>query len=100
MLQHLTETMDCLTTVRAYGVVDRFCSHFCHLADLNMRAYFSFCGCFRFIRLVSSAIVLVVVIVTVVTAALLEPFNSGGNSSSSTVGLALSAALAVSQLYL
>uniref|UniRef100_A0A6B0VEZ8 Putative abctransporter n=1 Tax=Ixodes ricinus TaxID=34613 RepID=A0A6B0VEZ8_IXORI len=94
VLQHLTETMDCLSTIRAFGVVDRFCDHFCHLVDRNMCAYSAFTGCFRFVRLVSSAAVLVVVLATVALAVLATTFTDG-NHSPSAVGLALSAALAI-----
>ncbi|CAN8001415.1 unnamed protein product, partial [Ixodes hexagonus] len=94
VLQHLTETMDCLSTIRAFGVVDRFCTHFCHLVDRNMCAYSAFTGCFRFVRLVSSAAVLVVVLATVVLVVLATTFSDGDHSPT-TVGLALSAALAI-----
>ncbi|KAM7295390.1 ATP-binding cassette sub-family C member 2 [Ixodes scapularis] len=94
VLQHLTETMDCLSTIRAFGVVDRFCDHFCHLVDRNMCAYSAFTGCFRFVRLVSSAAVLVIVLATVALAVLATTFTDGDHSPSA-VGLTLSAALAI-----
>ncbi|XP_040068276.1 ATP-binding cassette sub-family C member 2 [Ixodes scapularis] len=95
MLQHLTETMDCLGTVRAFGVVDRFCAHFCRLTDWNLRAYWTFSCCYRFVRLASSAVVLVVVLVTAVFMVFFAPSDVHGDTDAGSMGLALSAVLTI-----
>uniref|UniRef100_A0A147BTH7 Putative abc transporter n=1 Tax=Ixodes ricinus TaxID=34613 RepID=A0A147BTH7_IXORI len=95
MLQHLTETMDCLSTVRAFGVVERFCAHFCRLTDWNLRAYWTFGCCYRFVRLVSSAVVLVVVLVTAAYMVFFAPTDVYGDADDGSMGLALSAVLTI-----
>ncbi|CAN8025494.1 unnamed protein product [Ixodes persulcatus] len=95
MLQHLTETMDCLSTVRVFDVVDRFCSHFCRLTDWNLRAYWTFGCCYRFVRLTSSAVVLVVVLVTAVFMVFFAPSDGYGDTDAGSMGLALSAVLTI-----
>ncbi|CAN8001441.1 unnamed protein product [Ixodes hexagonus] len=86
VLSHLTETMDALSSVRAYGVVERFCDHFCRLADANMRGYAAYCVCFRFVRAIAAVCGLVVLLTTLLLCVV------GGTSDPSIIGLSLSAA--------
>ncbi|KAM7282296.1 multidrug resistance-associated protein 1 [Ixodes scapularis] len=90
LLSHVTETMDALSSIRAYGVLDRFCAHFCRLVDANMRAYWVFCMFYRFVRLGTSLFGVIVVLSTMLFAVLLQP--PGVVPDPSTVGLTLSAA--------
>ncbi|EEC16006.1 ABC transporter, putative, partial [Ixodes scapularis] len=46
-LQHVTESMKSLSTLRSYGVVERFCNHFCHLTDYHLKPYATFCAYYR-----------------------------------------------------
>ncbi|CAN8026121.1 unnamed protein product, partial [Ixodes persulcatus] len=89
LLQHVTEAVDSLSSIRSYGMVERFCSHFCRLVDANMVPYNAYVGCYRISRALVSAVGFVIVfatlIFTVVTA----------TSGASSVGLALSSSLSV-----
>ncbi|CAN8006409.1 unnamed protein product, partial [Ixodes pacificus] len=89
LLQHVTEAVDSLSSIRSYGMVERFCSHFCRLVDANMVPYNAYVGCYRISRALVSAVGFVIVfatlIFTVVTA----------TSGASSVGLALSSSLLI-----
>ncbi|XP_040069750.2 multidrug resistance-associated protein 1 [Ixodes scapularis] len=95
LLSHVTETMDALSSIRAYGVLDRFCAHFCRLVDANMRAYWVFCMFYRFVRLGTSLFGVIIVLSTMLFAVLLLP--PGVEPDPSTVGLTLSAASSILQ---
>ncbi|KAG0438600.1 hypothetical protein HPB47_016945, partial [Ixodes persulcatus] len=95
LLSHVTETMDALSSIRAYGVLDRFCAHFCRLVDSNMRAYWVFCMFYRFVRLGTSLFGVIIVLSTMLFAVLLQP--QGAEPDPSTVGLTLSAASSILQ---
>ncbi|XP_042142943.1 ATP-binding cassette sub-family C member 3, partial [Ixodes scapularis] len=94
VLQHTTETIESLSTIRAYGAVERFCKHFCRLTDGNMRMTYGFMGCFRLTKVLTSLLGFVIVLATLISAALL-PAEEDGVSKSSSVGLALSSSLAI-----
>ncbi|XP_049513289.1 LOW QUALITY PROTEIN: ATP-binding cassette sub-family C member 3-like [Dermacentor silvarum] len=87
LLQHMTETLEALSSVRAYGVLDRFRRHFFRLEDTCVRGHSSFCACYRFTRSLTAAGGFVVVL-----AAML--FNTVGTATPdpSSLGLALSSA--------
>ncbi|KAL1474602.1 hypothetical protein MTO96_037852, partial [Rhipicephalus appendiculatus] len=67
LLQHVTETVDALSSVRTYGVVDRFARHFYRLTDAVMRGYICFGATYGFVRTVTSAAGFVVVVCTLLT---------------------------------
>ncbi|KAM7294820.1 putative ABC transporter [Ixodes scapularis] len=90
ILSHVTETMDSLSSVRAYGVLDRFSYHFCRLVDANIRAYSAFCGLFRYVRLVTFLCGLVTMVCTMLFAVLPSPEDSQPDPS--ILGLTISAA--------
>ncbi|CAN8006549.1 unnamed protein product, partial [Ixodes pacificus] len=89
VLQHVTETMDSLSSVRSYDMVERFCGYFCRLADSSMLAYNAWMCCSRVSRalvgIVGFAIVLATLVVAVVST----------TSDASSVGLALTSSLSV-----
>lgn len=90
VLSHVTESMDAMSSIRAYGVVERFCDHFARLADVNMRGYLTYCMCFRFLRAIAAVCGLAVVLCT-----LLLCVMGVGMLDRSSVGLSLSAASTV-----
>ncbi|CAN8025483.1 unnamed protein product, partial [Ixodes persulcatus] len=90
ILSHVTETANALSSIRGYGVLERFCRHFCRLVDDSMRAFGAFCVCYRLVRLVTSFCGFVVILCTVLLVILLVPDATSLNPS--TVALALSAA--------
>ncbi|KAM7294807.1 hypothetical protein ISCGN_024312 [Ixodes scapularis] len=89
VLQHVTETVDSLSSIRSYGVVERFCSHFCRLTDSNMVPFNGFICCYRVSRFLASAVSFTVVFATLIFAVVMA---TGGASS---VGLALSSSLSI-----
>ncbi|KAG0414978.1 hypothetical protein HPB47_007859 [Ixodes persulcatus] len=89
VLQHVTETVDSLSTIRSYGVVERFCSHFCRLTDSNMVPFNGFICCYRISRFLASAVSFTIVFATLIFAVVMA---TGGASS---VGLALSSSLSI-----
>ncbi|KAG0413192.1 hypothetical protein HPB47_009666 [Ixodes persulcatus] len=95
MLSHLTETMEALSSIRAYGVLDRFCAHFCRLVDTNSRAYWAFCMYYRVVRVGSCLCGFIVILTTMLFAVLLPPW--GVQPDPSSVGLTLSAASSILQ---
>ncbi|CAN8004740.1 unnamed protein product, partial [Ixodes pacificus] len=95
ILSHVTETANALSSIRGYGVLERFCRHFCRLVDDSMRAFGGFCVCYRLVRLVTSFCGFVVILCTVLLVILLVPDAASLNPS--TVALALSAASSVPQ---
>ncbi|XP_049275860.1 ATP-binding cassette sub-family C member 3-like isoform X2 [Rhipicephalus sanguineus] len=90
LLQHMTETLESLSSVRAYGVLDRFRRHFSRLCDVSMRGYASYGACYRFTRSLTAlggfAVVLSSFLLSTVGSAAPDP---------SRLGLALSAATSV-----
>ncbi|CAN7940672.1 unnamed protein product [Ixodes hexagonus] len=90
MLSHVTETMDSLSSIRAYGVLERFSYHFCRIVDTNMRAYWTYCSLYRFVRLSTFFCGFLVVLSTMLFAVLLLPDDSAPDPSD--IGLSISAA--------
>ncbi|XP_075542903.1 ATP-binding cassette sub-family C member 3-like [Dermacentor variabilis] len=88
--QHMTETLDALSSVRAYGVVERFRCHFYRLTDTVVRGYSAYCGCYRFTRTLSATGAFVVLL-----AALLLSITGSAPPDPSSLGLTLSAASSV-----
>ncbi|CAN7980426.1 unnamed protein product, partial [Ixodes pacificus] len=87
VLQHVTETVDSLSTIRSYGMVERFCGCFCRLVDANMVARNAFVCCLRVGRALVGAVGFAVVFSTL----LMALFTA--DSGASGVGLALSSSL-------
>ncbi|KAH9364178.1 hypothetical protein HPB48_021999 [Haemaphysalis longicornis] len=92
LLQHVTETVDALSSLRAFGVVRRFQRHFYCLTDATMRGYSLFAMCFTMARLLASGAAFLVVIATLVAN---TTFSPSGEPDPSGLGLALSAAISV-----
>ncbi|XP_049513744.1 ATP-binding cassette sub-family C member 2-like isoform X2 [Dermacentor silvarum] len=92
MLQHVTETVDALSSVRTYGVADRFRRHFCRLTDETMRGYSSFGTAYRFTRTLTSTSGFVVVVCTLLANTV---FAGPDGPDPSSLGLALSSATSV-----
>ncbi|XP_077545768.1 multidrug resistance protein mrp-7-like [Haemaphysalis longicornis] len=92
LLQHVTETVDALSSLRAFGVVRRFQRHFYCLTDATMRGYSLFAMCFTMARLLASGAAFLVVIATLVANTTFAP---SGEANPSGLGLALSAAISV-----
>ncbi|KAL3214885.1 hypothetical protein MRX96_006976 [Rhipicephalus microplus] len=86
VLQHVNETAESLSVVRAHGVTRRFLARFCRLADANLRLCLASVGCVRLTRAFSSACGLAVVLATLAFAIGEDP---------STTGLVLNSSLAI-----
>lgn len=93
LLQHISETVDAISSVRAYGVTERFRSHFCRLSDDVTQGSMSFALAYRFIRSITAAAGFLVVICTLLANTL---FVGPGGLDPSSLGLALSSATSVS----
>lgn len=94
MLQHVTETRDSLSTVRCLAAVPRFKQHFERLSDLGLRAFATFCMCFRFARFAAGLCGLLVVLAALAFSVALAGREQTDQASSS-VGLALSSSLSI-----
>lgn len=92
LLQHVGETIDAMSSVRAYGVTDRFTSHFSRLSDHVSRGSMSFALAYRFTRSLTAAAGFIVVICTLLANTL---FAGPGGPDPSSLGLALSSATSV-----
>ncbi|XP_065303397.2 ATP-binding cassette sub-family C member 2-like [Dermacentor albipictus] len=92
LLQHVSETIDALSSVRAYGAIDRFRRHFCRLTDDTMRGLASFSATYRFTRMLTSVAGFVVVVCTLLDNTV---FAGPEKPDSSSLGLALSSATSV-----
>lgn len=92
LLQHVTETVDALSSVRTYGAVDRFARHFYRLTDAMMRGYACFGANYGFVRTLTSATGFIVVICTLLTTVV---FAGPDGPDPASVGLALSAACSI-----
>ncbi|CAN8005576.1 unnamed protein product, partial [Ixodes pacificus] len=90
LLSHVTETMDSLSSIRAYGVLERFSYHLCRLVDDVVRANWTFVSLYRYVRLAAVFCGFVTLLCTVLFAVLLLPEDSVVDPS--TIGLSLSAA--------
>lgn len=95
VLQLVTEIADSISLVRAFGVVERFCHHFCRMTDQNMRPYSAFCGCFRVSRGLAGFCGLLIVAATLVFSIFFPTEAGSPDEQSSSVGLALSSSLSI-----
>uniref|UniRef100_A0A131YIL8 ABC transporter n=1 Tax=Rhipicephalus appendiculatus TaxID=34631 RepID=A0A131YIL8_RHIAP len=90
LLAHVTETLECLSSLRAYGVVRRTCDRFCRLADGNTRGYSAFCDTYKFTRFITATCGFVVVLATLLlNVVFVDKWDS------SRIGLAMSSASSV-----
>ncbi|CAN7943489.1 unnamed protein product, partial [Ixodes hexagonus] len=96
VLQHVTESLESLSSLRGYGVVERFCDHFCRLTDFHLEAYATFCACYRFSRTLGNVCGFAVVLSSILT--IFWSSYDDSSTSSSGLGLALSASLSVSSV--
>ncbi|CAN8008757.1 unnamed protein product [Ixodes pacificus] len=94
VLQHVTESVESLSILRSYGVVERFCSHFCRLTDFHLEAYATYCACYRLTRTLGNVFGLTIVLTSILTTL----WRSYGTSSSE-LGLALSVSLSVTEYF-
>lgn len=94
-LQHATETMDSVPTVRFFGMTERFTNHFYRLVDACVVAHYSFRMCYRANRLLAGVCALVVVFSALVISVIV-PISRNTRWQPSSVGLVLSSALTVS----
>ncbi|KAH9364453.1 hypothetical protein HPB48_003941 [Haemaphysalis longicornis] len=90
LLQHVAETVDALSSIRAYGVAERFQRHFCRLADEVTRGYAGFGLAFLFTRFLSSTSGFLVVLCTLLANTV---FAGPEGLDPSSLGLALSVAM-------
>lgn len=94
LVSNLTETADSLSTVRAYGMVDRFCRHNCRLTDSYIQAQVTHCDSYRFVKMAAAACGSFVVLATLLLNIARMP--SGDTMKLTEVGLALTAASSAS----
>ncbi|CAN8026126.1 unnamed protein product [Ixodes persulcatus] len=87
VLQHVTETVDSLSSVRSYDMVERFCGYFCRLADSSMLAYNAWMCCSRVSRALVGAVGFAIVLATLVVSVV------STTNDASRVGLALTSSL-------
>ncbi|XP_077545467.1 ATP-binding cassette sub-family C member 2-like [Haemaphysalis longicornis] len=92
LLQHATETVDALSSVRAYGVAERFRRHFCRLTDKVTRGFSCFIVAYRFTRTLNCTAGFVVVMCTLISNTV---FSGPEGPDPSSLGLALSSATSV-----
>ncbi|XP_077545466.1 ATP-binding cassette sub-family C member 2-like [Haemaphysalis longicornis] len=92
LLQHVTETVDALSSVRTYGVADRFRRHFCRLTDEVTRGFSCFLVSYSFTRALTSTAGFVVVMCTLISSTV---FSGPEGPDPSSLGLALSSATSV-----
>ncbi|XP_077490031.1 ATP-binding cassette sub-family C member 2-like [Amblyomma americanum] len=92
LLQHTTETVDALSSVRAYGVANRFQGHFFRLSDIMMRGYTSYTVTCFFVRTLTATAGFLVVMSTLLANTV---FAGSGQPDPSSLGLALSSACSV-----
>nr|XP_054926016.1 multidrug resistance protein mrp-7-like [Dermacentor andersoni] len=93
LLQHATETVDALSSVRTYGVADRFASHFYRLTDEMVRGLVCFGYTYCFVRTLTAVAGFVVIMCTLLTTVV---FAGPGGPDPASLGLALSSACSVS----
>ncbi|KAG0414969.1 hypothetical protein HPB47_007850 [Ixodes persulcatus] len=89
VLQHVTETVDSLSSVRSYDMVERFCGYFCRLADSSMLAYNAWMCCSRVSRALVGAVGFAIVLATLVVSVV------STTNDASRVGLALTSSLSI-----
>ena len=87
ILSLLTETLDGLATVRAYGKEETFCDNSKLLIDNNTKAYFSFIACSRWLGFHLDVIVTVLLLVASFGAVIAKDLGASVNSDLLAVGL-------------
>ncbi|XP_077498236.1 ATP-binding cassette sub-family C member 2-like isoform X2 [Amblyomma americanum] len=92
VMQLVTETVQALSSLRAYGMLAQFREHYYRLTDETISAYSLFIICYRFTRAIASSAAFVVVLTTLVANTM---FAGDGGPNPSSLGLALSAACSV-----
>ncbi|KAL1474978.1 hypothetical protein MTO96_037629 [Rhipicephalus appendiculatus] len=65
LLQHLTETLDCVGLIRCYGVVEEFCAQFRRMVTLYLESFNMFVYCYSIGRLISTICALLIIALTV-----------------------------------
>ncbi|KAH9359764.1 hypothetical protein HPB48_006183 [Haemaphysalis longicornis] len=86
----MTETLESLTGVRAYGVAERFGHHFFRLVDTCIQGYAGYCDSYRFTRALTATGGFLILL-----SALLLNTAFVDQPDPSSLGLALSAATSV-----
>ncbi|XP_049529223.1 ATP-binding cassette sub-family C member 2-like [Dermacentor silvarum] len=92
VLQHLTETLESLGSIRVFGVVENFCAVFRRLMNEYLRGFHLFILCYAFTRLV---VTLCAQMVVIATAVIVVVPAQGDATSAATVGLSLLSSLTV-----
>ncbi|KAG0410064.1 hypothetical protein HPB47_012818 [Ixodes persulcatus] len=92
ILQHITETIESMSTVWAYGAVERFCKHFFRLTDDHLKIHYGFLTSFRVTNVLTSLLGFLIVLATLIFSTLF-PSEGDGVKEASSVGLALSSSL-------
>ncbi|XP_037579962.2 uncharacterized protein LOC119462766 [Dermacentor silvarum] len=92
VLQHLAETLESLSSIRAFGVVENFCAVFRRLMNEYLRGFLLFILCYAFIRFL---VTLSAQTVVIATAVIVVVPAQGDAASASTVGLSLLSSLTV-----
>ncbi|CAN8009012.1 unnamed protein product [Ixodes pacificus] len=82
-LQHVTESTESMSSLRSYGVVERFCNHFCHLTDYHLEGYATFCAYYRFSRTLGNLCGFAIVLASI----LFMLWNPSGGDSASTLSI-------------
>ncbi|KAH9364489.1 hypothetical protein HPB48_018055 [Haemaphysalis longicornis] len=95
LLHHTTETVESLTTVRVFGMTQRFYGRFCGLANETLRASLASVACQRLTRTFAIACSQTVVLATLVftVVAVGSSDEAAQVPQSSSIGLALSSSL-------
>ncbi|KAH7947630.1 hypothetical protein HPB52_014805 [Rhipicephalus sanguineus] len=65
LLQHLTETLDCVGLIRCYGVMEQFCARFRRMVTVCLEAFNMLVYCFAIGRLISTICALLIILLTV-----------------------------------
>ncbi|KAH9364486.1 hypothetical protein HPB48_018058 [Haemaphysalis longicornis] len=95
VLHHATETVESLTTIRVFGMTQRFYDRFCRLADETLRASLASVTCQRLTRAFTIGCSQTVVFATLVFTVVFSGSNDEGTgvAQSSSIGLALNSSL-------
>ncbi|XP_077545387.1 ATP-binding cassette sub-family C member 2-like isoform X2 [Haemaphysalis longicornis] len=97
VLHHATETVESLTTIRVFGMTQRFYGRFCRLADETLRASLASVTCQRLTRAFTIGCSQTVVFATLVFTVVFSGSNDEGTgvAQSSSIGLALNSSLGI-----
>ncbi|KAL1413950.1 hypothetical protein MTO96_007887 [Rhipicephalus appendiculatus] len=92
LLQHLSETLDCVGLIRCYGVMEQFCARFRRMVTVYLEAFNMFVYCFAIGRLISTICALLIIVLTV--AIIVVPAHDDPGSAA-MAGLSLLSAFTV-----